>query len=432
MKRAILAVPVLLTLGSCGYRAPMYKTVITEDPSRYTSIHEDYRELAALMTSDTGMPPTDSNTLCIIPDQRQKWEMLKGDLESAGESVYIDHYIFRQDSSGTILTDILRDKRAKGADVRIIVDKSAHNKEDKVKLESLNRDSIDTRFFYKPSWLQDFIWPSKAPHRDHRKIVLIDGQTGYIGGRNIQDKYFLSWRDADIRINGPAVNDLGAVYMENQQRVAPELPPVKVTPESARRAVSDTVKGVNQFRGKTVQIVPESPWDKHLPIRNCFEWAINHARKYFYFYNPYTPPPASTIKALKAAAARGVDVRWIVPANNDVIPAKWMGESLYKELLKAGVRIFEWQGNVLHTKEFISDDQILAIGSANMDNMSFFLDLEVEAIVYDSEMAVDARELYLEETRTRCLEITLDEVRRWNIFRRLRNNLSRLAVGSIT
>ncbi len=425
--------PLLLLLaGACGYRAPMYKTVITEDPAQFTSIHEDYREMAALITTDTGMPPTDSNTLCILPDHQVKWETLIHDLESAEESVYIDDYRFRQDSCGTIIAGILKEKRAKGADVRVIVDKAAHIKEDKVILESFNKDSIDTRLFYKPSWLQDFIWPPKAPHRDHRKIVLIDGQTGYVGGRNIQDKYYLGWRDADMRINGPAVKDLGEAYMNTQRLAAPELPPLKITDESALKAVTDSVPGVDMFRGKTVQIIPESPWDKRLPIRNCFEWAINHAREYFYFYNPYTPPPASTIKALKAAAARGVDVRWIVPANNDVVPAKWIGESLYKELLKAGVRIFEWQDNVLHTKEFISDDQILAIGSANMDNMSFFLNLEVEAVVYDSDVAADARRLYLEETRTRCLEITLDEVRRWNIFRRLRNHIARFAVGSLT
>ena len=430
MKKSVIAL-ILLLATACGYRAPMYKTVITEDPGQFVSINEEYRELAALVTSDTGMPPTDSNTLCIITDHHQKWEILNRDLESAEKSVYIDNYSFHQDSCGTIVAGILKEKRARGTDVRIIVDKAAHSRKEQATLKNFNRDSIHTRLFYQPSWLQDFIWPSIAPHRDHRKIVLIDGQTGYIGGRNIRDKYFLSWRDADLRINGPAVKDMGDVYMDNQRRVAPELPDIDVTRQSALRAVCDSVPGAYMFRGKTIQIVPESPWDKRLPIRNCFEWAINHAREYFYFYNPYTPPPASTLKALKTAAARGVDVRWIVPANNDIVAEKWMGESLYKELLKAGIRIFEWQGDMNHTKQFISDDQIMAIGSANMDNLSFFLNLEVEAIVYDREVAVSARELYLEDTRTRCREITLDDVRHWNIFRRLWNSFTRFAVGSI-
>ncbi|MBO4475111.1 MAG: hypothetical protein J5737_00090 [Bacteroidales bacterium] len=418
--------------GGCGYRAPMHKTVITEDPARFGNVREGYRELTALMTTDTGLPPTDSNTIAIITEHKDKWLVLKNDLESAEESVYIDHYRFRQDSSGTIVRGILREKRARGADVRIILDKSAHLKEDVDSLSLYAADSIDVRLFYRPSFFLDYVWPPKGAHRDHRKIIIVDGKTAYVGGRNIQDKYYLSWRDADLRINGPAVYDLAKVYMENQHRAAPELPELKVTPETARKAVKDTLAGHRQFRGKTVQIVQDSPWDKRLPIRNCFEWAINHANSYFYFYNPYTPPPQSTLKALRNAARRGVDVRWIVPANNDVTPAKWMGESLYRELLKAGVKIYEWQGNVLHTKEFISDDYLVAVGSANMDNMSFFLNLEVDALVYDEEFAVSSRELYISETKDKCLEITLDEVRRWNIFRRMRNWLARVAVGNIT
>ena len=185
------------------------------------------------------------------------------------------------------------------------------------------------------------------------------------------------------------------------------------------------------FRGKTVQIIPDSPWEKVLPIRNCYEWAIQHAKDYFYFYNPYTPPPASTLKALKEAVLRGVDVRWIVPANNDVKQAKWLGESLYKELLEAGVKIYEWQGNVLHTKQFISDDYLTAIGSANMDNMSFFLNMEVHALVYDEELAVSARQLFEKETTECCLQISLDEVRDWGTWRRFRNWFTRTFFGRI-
>ena len=421
----------LLVACSCGYRAPMYKTVITEDPARFTSVREDYRELAALMTTDTGLPPTDSNSFAIITNHLDKWDVLKKDLESAEESVYIDHYRFRQDSCGTIVRNILTEKRARGADVRIILDKGAHIREDFDSLALYARDSIDVRFLYRPSWLQDFVWRSKGAHRDHRKILLIDGKTVHVGGRNIQDKYYKTWRDSDLRINGPAVYDLGVVYMENQQRVAPELPPIKVTPESARKAIGDSLAGHEMFHDKTIQIVHDNPWDKRLPIRNCFEWAINHAKRYFYFYTPYTPPPASTMKALKDAAQRGVDVRWIAPGINDVTPSKWMGESLYAELMDAGVRIFEWQGTILHTKEFIVDDYLVAIGSANMDNMSFFLNLEVEALVYDEQFALSAHKLYLKELDEVCIEITREEVRRWNIFRKIRNWLSRALVGSV-
>ncbi|MBO4670612.1 MAG: hypothetical protein J5640_02050 [Bacteroidales bacterium] len=426
---SFLALPCLL-LG-CGYRAPMYKTVVTVDPGTFTSVREDYRDLAALLTSDTEMPPTDSNTLSMLPDAKEKFALLLDDMRGAEESVYIEHFRVRLDSIGTVFTDILKDKAHAGKDVRLIVDKGASVREDKKGHMALREDGVKSYLYHRPRWLQDFIWPSKGAHREHRKIVLVDGQTAYMGGRNIQDKYF-QWRDCDIRIAGPAVKDLGEVFLSTQMQVAPDLPPLKITDESARKAVNDSIPGLVQYRQKTVQIIPESPFDKHLPIRNCFEWAISHSKHYFYFYTPYTPPPESILKALKDAAGRGVDVEWIVPGTNDVGPAKWMGESLYRELLLAGVKILEWQGSILHTKQFISDNYLTAIGSANMDNMSFFLNLEVEAVIYDEEIALDACRLFREDAAVRCVPVTLEDVRRWSIFRKLRNWIARALVGSIS
>lgn len=429
MRRFLPAFLTMLLVTGCGYRAPMYKTVITTDPSQYVSVREAYRELAALMDTDTGMPPTDSNTLNLLPDQRQKWELFNYDLARASRSIYIDTYKFSLDTCGLILSDILKEKRAEGVDVRLIVDRGSSSREDRQNLAALREDSIDVRFFYFPKSLRDHLIPPAGARRDHRKITLIDGQTAYIGGRNLVKEYFFSWRDIDLRLSGPSVRDLGWVYMENQQRVAPELPPIQGLDEAPRQRLTDTLPGLRHFHDKTVQIVPDDPWNDRLPIRNAWEWAINHARNYFYIYTPYAPPPPSILKALKAAAARGVDVRWILPAHNDVALAQSMGESLYKQLLKAGVRIYEWQGEMMHAKQFIADDYLTAVGSANMDNASFFLNLEVEALVYDGEVAAYARDHFLREIETDCHEVTLEEVKHWNLFRRLRNSTIR-ALGS--
>ena len=118
-------------LAGCGYRAPMYKTAVTEDPDTYTSVRREYRELAALLASDTGMPPTDSNTLSVLPEARQKFDLLLDDLRGAEESVYIEHYRVRLDSIGTAVTDILKDKAHSGKDVRLIVDRGASVREDR-------------------------------------------------------------------------------------------------------------------------------------------------------------------------------------------------------------------------------------------------------------------------------------------------------------
>ena len=147
--------------------------------------------------------------------------------------------------------------------------------------------------------------------------------------------------------------------------------------------------------------------------------------------NRRLPPPASTPQALKDAAARGVDVRWIAPAVNGVSVQKWMGESLYKELLDAGVRIYEWQGQVLQAKQFMMDDYFLAMGSASLDNLSFFLNYEVLALVYDEEATRYAAYNFLSDIEKNCREIRMEEVRRWLLLRRLRNKLTRLLGGPL-
>lgn len=431
--RAVSLLSLCLLAAGCGYRAQLFPSYIPEvsDSTAYSGVRPEYQELAALMEKDTGMEPTEGNTIALLPDGLQKWEILNEDLKGAGESIYIDHYRFCTDSCGTIVAGILKEKAEEGADVRVIIDKGAIDRKQRTQQLKLNDYGVRLSFFYKPVFLLDHVWLPKGMNRDHRKILLVDGRTGYLGGRNIQDSYFLEWRDADARITGPAAADLTRVVGLSQEVAAPEWGALHAAADLEESARRDSIPGLDQIYGATVQIVHDSPTDRVLPIRNCFEWAIGHAREYFWYYNPYTPPPASTIRALTDAAARGVDVRWIAPAVNDVSLEKYMGESMYRKLLKSGVRIFEWQENILHVKQFMTDGYLTAIGSANMDNLSFFLNYEVMALIYSEETTRSATRAYLSDIDGHCREITLDEVRRWSVFRRLRNWLVRSLGGHL-
>lgn len=408
-----------LLVAGCGYRTPLYSSYVPQvtDTTACPGVRAAYQPLAELMRKDTGFGPTVGNTITLLPDGPQKLARLREDVRLARKSIYIDLYRFRVDSSGRILADLLREQSRSGTDVRVLLDYNANEREQREALAGLLADSV-TLAFSRPS-----------EHRNHRKLMLLDGQTAYLGGRNVQDHYFWKWRDSDVRITGAAVADLAAVYMESQRRVAPELGPVDVAEDLESAARADTMALENRFTDVTVQIVPDSPTDRILPVRNCYEWALNNARSYFWFYNPYTPPPRSTIKALKDAVARGVDVRWIVPADNDITVEKWMGESLYRELLEAGVRIYEWQDAMMHAKQFMTDDYLMGVGSANMDNLSFFVHYEVEALVYDEPATRHAARLFLSDLETHCREITLGEVRRWSLLRRFRNWITRSLGG---
>ena len=257
VKRTFLLAGTLLLTG-CGYRAPLYQSYIPEvkDTTEYPGVRLAYKELAALMEKDTRLEPTQGNTVTLLPDGRQKWNILKEDLEYAEKAIYIDHYRFCTDSAGTIVENLLREKSRAGVDVRIILDKPANKKEHLEELSTLKEDGVKLDLFHRPVMLLDYVGANLATHRDHRKILLVDGQIGYVGGRNIQDEYFFDWRDADIRITGPAVAHLSSVYEENQDRVAPQLGPLYVEKDLKKAARMDNLPEMTQFSDVTVQRSP--------------------------------------------------------------------------------------------------------------------------------------------------------------------------------
>lgn len=435
MSRARIVVCTLSTallLAGCGYRAPMHKRVIPEaDNPAFGIIRPAYRELAATVAESTGLLPTQGNQVSIIPVNTDRFEWMQEQMQKARKSIYIDMYRFRVDSGGVLLYSILEEKARAGLDVRIILDKGANKSSDLKKLKELQNAGAQVEFFHFPVWVADYILPPLATtHRDHRKLVIIDGEIAYIGGRNLADYYYFVWKDLDACYSGPVVAQLSQVYQENWNRVAPDTPSVSLKPSGDSIGKIPPPETVPQFSGKTIQIIPDSPTDQSLPLRDATELAIEQARDYFYFQSPYLPPPPSTVQKLKEAALRGVDVRWMVPSKNDIFFQKWMGETLYKGYLKSGIRIFEWQENMLHNKLYVSDDYITCIGSTNVDNLSFFLNYEVSSIIYDDEVAQNARERFLKE-QEKCVEITLKDVEEWGALRLLRNWLFRVVGGPV-
>ena len=433
MKKTFLFLVGCLVVAGCGYRAPLHQSYIpaVTDSSRYEGIRPEYQELAALMEKDTELGLTRGNTVTSIADGRENLDMLVTELGQAQVSTYIEPYRFRLDTTGKFLADILRQRALEGVDVRLILDKSANKKEDRRELRKMRSIGARVNTFHRPAFWLDHCLPSLAVHRDHRKLTLIDGRIAYVGSRNIQDKYFFDWHDVDIRLTGPVVADLTEAFRRTQALVAPWAPAPYVAPNAEETARTDTLPGKTQYYDVPIQVVPETPADRRLPIRNCLEWAIGHAKDYFWFYNPYSPPPATTIKALCDAASRGVDVRWIVPGINDVGPEKGMSESMYEELMSAGVRIYEWQEHTMHAKEYLSDDYLMVIGSANLDNLSLFLNYELVTVIYDERICRRYADIFQADLEEHCVEIRLDQVQHWPLLRRVRNWFIRLLGGSM-
>ena len=434
MRKTILAFLFVPALTGCGYRAPMhpsYLPVVT-DSTLYAGIRPGYQQLAALMEKDTGMKPVEGNTVSLVFEGQENLDRMLDDVRAAEVSIYIEPYRFCLDSVGTILAGILREKAAAGLDVRLILDKSANSDEDIRKLKKLRDDGAMVNTFHRPAFFLDRWIPKLATHRNHRKLLLLDGTTAYVGSRNIQDKYFFDWHDADVRITGPVLADLTDAFHGNQRNIGlHKQKPLYVAPDLPEKALRDTMSGLEQFFDVPVQVVPEYPTDQRLPTRNGLEWALNHSRQYFWYYNPYSPPPQSTIDALVEAARRGVDIRWIAPSITDIEPERGIAESMYEEMLEAGIRIYEWQDHMMHAKQYLCDDYLTIIGSTNMDNLSLFLNYEMLAFLYDERICHRAAETFLHDLDAHCREITLEEVKRWPSPRKWRNWILRILGGPL-
>ena len=434
MERTLTALLCCLALAGCGYRAPLHKSYIpvVADTTLYAGIRPEYQQLAALMEKDTDMKPAGGNTVTLVTEGQENLDRLLDDVKKAEISVYIEPYRFCLDSVGTVLAGILREKAAAGADVRIILDKSANTKEDIRELKTLRNNGAQVNTFHRPAFFLDHWIPRLATHRNHRKLLILDGRTAYIGSRNIQDKYFFDWHDTDVRITGPVVADLTEAFHGNQRNIGiHRKKPLYVAPNLEETARRDTMSGLEQFFDVPVQVVPEYPTDRRLPTRNCLEWTLTQAKEYFWYYNPYSPPPQTTIDALQEAARRGVDVRWIAPSITDVEPERGIAESMYEGLLEAGVRIYEWQDHMMHAKQYLCDDYLTILGSSNMDNLSLFLNYELLTILYDERICRLYHEIFLKDLETHCREVTLEEVKKWSSPRKLRNWLLRILGGPL-
>ena len=252
--------------------------------------------------------------------------------------------------------------------------------------------------------------------RNHRKIVVIDGRIGYTGGMNINNHYFFKWRDTHLRLTGDAVAMLQSIFMDSWltsggsiDRLYPEYFPQIHAP-----SVGLFPTGGRIFKNKAVQVVADEPDAVWPIIKMSYEWVFANAKEYIYLQTPYFVPPHSVLEAMKMAALSGVDVRLMVPAKVDTFLMGPANRSFFGECLDAGIRIYEREGEFNHSKTFVADDYLSQIGSANMDNRSFDINYEVNSYIFDEEVALYNKGIFLKELEN-CREVTLEiwGKRRW-------------------
>ena len=332
----------------------------------------------------------EGNALEIYTDGRSMLLSLIREIAKARHHIHLEFYIFENDATGRLLRDVLIDKAREGVRIRVLYDDVGCWKVDRSFYEQMLFEGIDAQSFLKVRFPQ---FTSKVNYRNHRKIVVIDGRVGFIGGMNIADRYVKglpwgNWRDTHVKISGKAVYGLQTAFLTDWYVVDRTL------------LTGLTYYPKMQEMGKSViQIVTSDPVGEWREMMQGIMMAISSARKYFYVQTPYLLPTEQILTALQTAALAGVDVRIMLPERGDA----WLthkGSFSYLELLmKAGVRIYLYRKGFLHSKLMVSDDQWSTVGSTNMDFRSFEHNFEANAFFYDKETALALKRIFLDDQK---------------------------------
>ncbi len=362
---------------------------------------------------------TFENDLDILINGEAKFPRLLQDLEKASHHIHMEYFVLYDDETGMPVIDMLCRKAREGVNVRLIYDDVGSRLSAGTKKRM--SDCGVLHFPFMPVAFTRFT--GKFNYRDHRKIVIVDGLIGYVGGINIRRKYDNSipgeryWRDTHLRIQGPATGSLQASFLLSWDFVSEDVTSIQkeLFPEQ-KPTSQDPV---------AVQIAASGPDSDYANIMEALFTAINNAREYVYITTPYLIPNSSIMTAMTTAARSGVDIRVIIPYQSDSWAAQYATDSYIERMLESGVRIFRYTKGFVHAKTLVLDDVFTSIGTANLDYRSFTINFEINALLYSETKARQMKEIFLKDLEETD-EVLLDRWLERGITRKLQESLNRL------
>lgn len=360
---------------------------------------------------------TAGNKVEILQDGTITFQSIMQAIMEAKQFVYILYYIIEEGEMADQLFDLLAIKKKEGVTVRVIFDGFGSWFLSRTFLKKIRNSGIDIQPFVPLSIWRFF---NKINYRNHRKIVVVDGKVGFTGGINISDKYLHGdpelghWRDTHLRLEGPAVSSLQFVFLTDWYFVSGKY-------LIQREDLFPTLRS----NGHTyAQVIAGGPNNIFASIKQQYFAMITGAERYVIMATPYFIPGENILFAMKTAALSGVQVRLILPYNSDSIILKWSVRAYLEELLEAGVEVFFYLKGFLHSKIIIADD-VASIGTANVDERSFEHNFEVNAVLYDLEIATQLKQ-QLEDDLVNCRQLFLEEFRKRPSRDKVRESIVRL------
>lgn len=357
------------------------------------------------------------NSVEIFTDGHTKFERLKEDIRNARSFIFIQYYIYSDDRLGNEITDLLAEKVRQGVMVKVLYDHVGSFSTRNRFFARMRRLGIDSHPFFRVTFRK---LANRINWRNHRKIVVIDGRIGYIGGMNIADRYVdvapggRIWRDTHLRLEGPVIESLMYSFAIDWNFLRPDADVQPITVMEYERA-GDV----------DMQLVTSGPVDKWNNLVLCFQQAIASARKRIYIQTPYFLPTDALLKALQGAALSGVDVRVMLPEKTDSVLLGYGSRSYIDDCLKSGVKVYLFTPGMLHAKTMVIDDDFVTTGSVNFDFRSFENNFEANLLIYSESVNRQMRDIFFHDLSA-CRKLTLSNWRVRPLTQRIVESLVRL------
>lgn len=379
---------------------------------------ENYRSLILMNYNHSGALYTDGNDVKTYTNGEDKFRDLFNDIRAAKKFIHIEYYIFRFDDLGTALINELELKVQEGVEVRLLVDGMGSKSLKKKEIRYIESIGIKFAVFF-PGILPHI--NTRINYRNHRKIVVIDGNIGYVGGFNVGNEYvnrgkqFAFWRDTHLRVQGEAVNELNKRFILDWDYAADE-----------------NINDMNEFFPEHevygdvgMQIVSSGPDHMEEYIKNAYMKIINDAKNYVYIQTPYFVPDEPFMEALKISALSGIDIRIMVPGSPDHFFMEWILSANIGILLDYGIKVYRYQNGFIHSKTIVSDGKVCSIGTANLDIRSFKLNFEINAIIYNEKVSKEQEEIFYKDEKN-CRLVIKDEYDKRSRGLKIKESLVRL------
>ena len=392
---------------------PLRSAILKQDKC---AVNPAYQPLVHLLNRNKRNPLLYGSEITWYSNGTEKFEALLQAINSATHHIHLQYYIFADDEIGRKVKKALILKAKEGVEVRVLYDAVGSWNVKNRFYQEMKHAGIEVYAFLKVAFP---VFSSKVNYRNHRKVVVIDGKTGFMGGMNIADRYVKGtswgpWRDSHFKVSGKGVHGLQSAFLIDWYVASKQLIKGKAYyPEE------------KIFDNNIMQIITGGPVGQWRTYLQAITFCIINAKKYLYIQTPYFLPTDGLNQALQTVALGGVDVRLMLPERSDTRTANMASHSFLDDMVKAGVKVYFYKAGFLHSKLLVSDDELTSIGSANFDFRSFEHNFEINAFVYQQAFAKQMKKVFLEDM-SHCEPIVSARWLKRPILKRLAESFMRL------